>query len=80
MYRTILTRVGVPGYSNEESIVTIDGLCDADAAGCPKTGCSTSGGCLRVGQLTLATWSSTQKVGVTEQRGVRILQHGTQYE
>ena len=39
----------------EESIVLIDGLSDADAAGCPKTRRSTSGGCLRVGQDTLAT-------------------------
>ena len=46
----------------EESVVLIDGLSDADAAGCPKTRLSTSGGCLRVGQHTLATWSSTQKV------------------
>ena len=46
----------------EENIVMIDGLSDADAAGCPKTRRSTSGGCLRVGQHTLATWSSTQKV------------------
>ena len=46
----------------EESIVLIDGLSDADAAGCPKKRRSTSGGCLRVGQHTLATWSSTQKV------------------
>ena len=46
----------------EERIVTIDGLSDADAAGCTKTRRSTSGGCLRVGQDTLATWSSTQKV------------------
>ena len=40
----------------------IDGLSDADAAGCSKTRRSTSGGCLRVSQHTLATWSSTQKV------------------
>ena len=40
----------------------INGLSDADAAGCPKTRRSTSVGCLRVGQHTLATWSSTQKV------------------
>ena len=40
----------------------IDGLPDADAAGCPKTRRSTSQGCLCVGQHTLATWSSTQKV------------------
>ena len=46
----------------EESIVLIDGLSDADAAGCPKTRRSTSGGCLCVSQHTLATWSSTQKV------------------
>ena len=46
----------------EESIVTIDGLSDADAAGCTNTRRSTSGGCLRAGQHTLATWSSTQKV------------------
>ena len=46
----------------EESVVKIDGLSDADAAGCTKTRRSTSGGCLRVGQHTLATWSSTQKV------------------
>ena len=46
----------------KKSIVLIDGLSDADAAGCPKTRRSTSGGCLRVGQHTLATWSSTQKV------------------
>ena len=43
----------------EESIMMIDGLSDADAAGCSKTRRSTSGGCLRVGQHTLATWSST---------------------
>ena len=47
---------------NEESIVTIGGLSDADAAGCPITRRSTSGGCLRVGQHTLATWSSIEKV------------------
>ena len=47
---------------NEESIVTIDGLSDADPAGCPKTKSSTSGGRLRVAQHILATWSSTQKV------------------
>ena len=46
----------------EESIVLVNGLSDADAPGCPKTRRSTSGGCLRVGQHTLATWSSTQKV------------------
>ena len=46
----------------EESTVKIDGFSDADAAGCPETRRSTSGGCLRVGQHTLATWSSTQKV------------------
>ena len=46
----------------EENIVLIDGLSDADAAGCPNTRRSTSGRCLRVGQHTLATWSSTQKV------------------
>ena len=46
----------------EKNIVLIDGLSDADAAVCPKTRRSTSGGCLRVGQHTLATWSSTQKV------------------
>ena len=48
----------------EESIVLIDVLSDADAAGCPKTRRSTSGRCLRVGQHTLATSSSTQKSGV----------------
>ena len=36
----------------EESIVLIDGLSDADAAGCAKTWRSTSGGCFRVGQHT----------------------------
>ena len=46
----------------KESIVLIDGLSDAHAAGCPKTRRSTSGECLRVGPHTLATWSSTQKV------------------
>ena len=46
----------------EESIVLIDGLSDADVAGCPKTRRSTSGGCLRFGQHTLATLSSTQNV------------------
>ena len=45
-----------------ESIVLIDGLSDADAAGCPKRRRPTSQRCLRVGQHTLATWSSTQKV------------------
>ena len=48
----------------EESIVTIDGLSDADAVGCPKTRRSTSGGCLPFGYHT-------------EQRRVRILQYGT---
>ena len=43
-------------------MLLIDGLSDADAAGCPKTRRSPSGGCLRVGQHTLGTWSSTQKV------------------
>ena len=47
---------------HEEDVTTIDGLSDADAAGCTKTRRSTSGGSLRVGQHTLATWSSTQKV------------------
>ena len=47
---------------DEESITTIDGLSDADAAGCTKTRRSTSRGCLRVGQHNLATWSLTQKV------------------
>ena len=61
----------------EESIVTFDGLSDADAAGCTKTRRSTSGGCLHVGQHTLATWSSIAESGVTEQRGIRVLQHGT---
>ena len=42
---------------NEESIVKIDGLSDADAVGCPNTRRTTSGGRLRVGQHTLATWS-----------------------
>ena len=46
----------------EENVVKIDGVSDADAAGCTKTTRSTSGGCLRVGQHTLATLSSTQKV------------------
>ena len=46
----------------EESIVLIDGLSDAHAAGCPKTRRSTSGGCLLFGQHTLSTWSSTHKV------------------
>ena len=46
----------------EEIIMMIDGLSNADAAGCSKTRRSTSGGCFRVGQHTLATWSSTQKV------------------
>ena len=45
-----------------ESIVLIDGLSDADAAGCRKRRRPTSQRCLRVGQHTLATWSSTQKV------------------
>ena len=45
-----------------ESITTIDGLSDADAAGCTKTRRSTSGGCLRVGQHNVETWSTTQKV------------------
>ena len=37
-------------------------MSDAEAVGCSKTRRSTSGGCLRVGQHTLASWSSTQKV------------------
>ena len=40
--------------------MTIDG--HADAAGGPKTRRSTTGGSLRIGGHTLATWSSTQKV------------------
>ena len=68
---TRLTRIGRPTQhatcwefplQQEENIVLIDGLSDADAAGCPKTRRSTYGGCLRVGQHTLATWSSTEKV------------------
>ena len=47
---------------DEESTVSIDGHSDADAAGCPKTRRSTSGGSLRMGRYTLATWSSAQKV------------------
>ena len=67
---------------DEESIVTVDGLSDADAAGCPKTRRSTSGGCLRVGQHTSATWSSTQKVvslssAKSCERGHRVGQHCT---
>ena len=46
----------------DENVVKIDGLSDADAAGCTKTRRSRSGGCLRVDQHTSATWSSTQKV------------------
>ena len=46
----------------EEDITMIDVLSDADAAGCTKTRRSTSVGCLRFGQHTLATWSSTQKI------------------
>ena len=45
-----------------ESTVTIDGLSDAVAAGCLQTRRSTSGGSLRIGRHTLATWSSTQKL------------------
>ena len=61
----------------EEGIVTIDGLSDADAAGCTKTRRSTCGGCSHVGQHTLATWSSTQKVVSLSSAGIRVLQHGT---
>ena len=46
---------------SEENFMTNDGQSDDDAASCTKTRRSTSGGCLRVGQHTLATWSSTQK-------------------
>ena len=46
---------------DEESTVTIDGFFDADAAGCPKTRRSTSGGSLHIGRHTMAA-SSTQKV------------------
>ena len=53
-------RIGFSG--TEESIVTIDGHSDAGAAGCTKARHATFGGCLRVGQHTLATWSSTQRV------------------
>ena len=49
-------------FQVEKSIMTSDGLSDADAVGCPKTRRSTSRRCLRVGQHTLATWSSTQTV------------------
>ena len=47
---------------NEEGTLTVGGLSVGDAAGCPKTGRSTSEGSLRIGPDTLATWSSTQKV------------------
>ena len=46
---------------DEESTVTIDGFFEADAAGCPKTRRSTSGGSLHIGRHILAA-SSTQKV------------------
>ena len=54
----------------EENIVLIDGLSDADAAGCPKTRRSTSARMLarrltHLGNLVVHTES-----GVTEQRGV----------
>ena len=67
---------------DEESIVTIDGLSYADAAGCAKTRRSTSGGCLRIGQHISATWSSTQKVvslssAKSCERGHRVGQHST---
>ena len=52
--------------NKKESIVQIDGLSGADA-GCPKTWRSTPGRCLRVGQHTLATWSSTHKVASLSQ-------------
>ena len=45
-----------------EDITMIDVLSDADATGCTKTRRSRSVGCLRIGQHTLATWSSTQLV------------------
>ena len=64
-YRTILhTPRAVSEFplQNEKDLVTIDGLSDADAAGCLKTRRSTFGGCLRVGQHTLATWSSTEEM------------------
>ena len=56
----------------EKDIVTIDGLSDADAAGCPKTRRSTSGGCLRVGQHTLATWSSNTIQELGHQAQIRF--------
>ena len=57
--------------------MTIDGLSDADAAGCTKTRRSTSGGCLRVGQHTFINLVVDTEGGVTEQRGIGVLQHGT---
>ena len=47
-------RVGFP-RQDEEGTVTVDGHSDADAAGCPKTRRSASGGGLRIGRHTLAT-------------------------
>ena len=61
----------------EESIVQIDGLSNADAAGCPKTARSTSGEFLRVDQHTFGNLVDNTESGVTKQRGVRILQHRT---
>ena len=61
---------------SRSSHVTIDGHSDTDAAGCPKTRRSTSGGTLHVGRHTWPTWSSTQRV-VSLGSGIRILQHRT---
>ena len=61
---------------NEGSIVMIDVLSDADAAGCPKVRRATSGECLRW-STDLCNLVVDTEGGVTEQRGVRRPQHGT---
>ena len=62
---------------SEESIVTIDGLSDSDAARCTKTRRSTSGGCIARWLTHLGHLIVDTEGGVTEERGVGVLQHGT---
>ena len=55
---------------DEESIVTVDGLSDADAAGYPKTRRSTSGGCFARWTTHLGNVVVDTEGSVTEQRRV----------
>ena len=68
------SRVGVPTTRRGEH--RDDRWTDADAAGCPKTRRSTSGGSLRTERHAGDVVVDTEG-GVAEQCRIRVLQHGT---